>query len=187
MIVLLRYLVLSTLLTSCAYQVGFTNRALPHGYKQVYIPVFKNYTQEPGIELDFTNSLRTELERSRVARMTDPGLAEVELIGEISDLIYMPENPQSSSTSSTLPTGTVLASAYDIRLNVKLSLKKRSDGSTIWTSQFNSDKKYNAPRVTMAGINTVNPLYNLSARRQQIQIMSETMMAEAYERMTENF
>lgn len=187
MIVLLRYLILSTLLTSCAYQAGFANRSLPGGYKQVYVPVFKNYTQEPGIEVDFTNSMRQELERSRIARMTNANQSEVELVGEISTLQYTPENPQSSTTVTSLPTGTVLAYAYDIRLTVKLTLKRRSDGAPLWTTVVGGGRTYNAPRVTMAGINTVNPLYNLSARRQQIQIMSETMMAEGYERMTENF
>jgi hypothetical protein len=171
--------------SGCAsYHWGSANRTLPGGYRQVFIPVFKNYTQEPGVEVDFTNAIRQEFERSKVARLSDPERAEVEILGELINLQYVPEAP---IQGGTLPTGTVLATAYEIRLLVRITLKKKSDGSVLWTSDFTNSRSYIAPQATMAGINTVNPLYNLSARRQNIQIMSGSMMAEAHDRMTENF
>lgn len=39
------------LLASCAYRLGSPDRGLPGGYRQVYIPMFKNMSQEPGIEV----------------------------------------------------------------------------------------------------------------------------------------
>ncbi len=178
-------LLLTALFTSCAsYRWGQSERTLPGGYRQVFIPVFKNYTQEPGVGVDFTNAIRQEFERSKVARLSDPERAEVEILGELMTLSYVPEAP---IQGGTLPTGTVLATAYDIRLLVRITLKKKSDGSVLWTSDFTSTRSYIASQATMAGINTVNPLYNLSARRQNLQIMSTTMMAEAHDRMTENF
>jgi hypothetical protein len=157
---------------------------MPGGYRQVFIPVFKNYSMEPGIEMDFTSAIRQEFERSRVARVSEPERAEVELVGEIKSVQYVPETP---IQGGTLPTGTVLATAYEIRLEVKITLKRKSDGAVLWTSNFTNSRSYIAPQVTMAGVNTVNPLYNLSARRQNIQIISSAMMAEAHDRMTENF
>jgi len=150
----------------------------------VHIPIFKNYTMEPGIEVDFTNAIRQEFERSRVARISEPERSEVVLVGELVTLDYVSQAP---SQLSTLPTGTVLATQYDIRLLVKMTLKRKSDGVVLWTSEFNSSRSYLAPQVTMAGVNTVNPLYNLSARRQNITILSANMMAEAHDRLTENF
>ncbi len=150
----------------------------------MHIPIFKNYTMEPGIEVDFTNAIRQEFERSRVARISEPERSEVVLVGELVTLDYVSQAP---SQLSTLPTGTVLATQYDIRLLVKMTLKRKSDGVVLWTSEFNSSRSYLAPQVTMAGVNTVNPLYNLSARRQNITILSANMMAEAHDRLTENF
>lgn len=171
-------------LTSCAYRWGAPDRALPGSYKQVYIPIFKNLTKEPGIELEFTNAIRQEFERSKIARISEPEQAEVELQGEISSLQYSPEAPKEGGT---LPLGTVIATQYNIRLNVHITLKKRADQSILWSGDFSSQRSYIAPQVTMSGINTVNPLYNLSARRQNIQVMSATLMSEAHDRMTENF
>ncbi len=174
----------ASLFTACAYHWGNSDRTLPGGYRQVHIPVFKNYTSEPGIEVDFTDAIRQEFERSRVARLSEPSRSEVVLIGEILTLTYVPQAP---IQGGTLPIGTVLATAYDIRLSARVTLRRKSDGSVLWTSDFVNSRSYLAPQVTMAAINTVNPLYNLSARRQNIQILSLAMMAEAHDRMTENF
>ena len=172
------------LMTGCSYRWGSPDRTLPGAYKQVYIPIFKNYSQEPSVELDFTNSLRQEFERSKIARNSDPAQAEVEIVGEILSISYAPDAPKEGGT---LPTGTVLATQYLIKLNLRITLKKKADGSLLWTSDFSQQRSYLAPQVTMAGLNSVNPLYNLSARRQNIQVMSLAMMAEAHDRMTENF
>ena len=72
-------------LTSCAYRWGSPDRSLPGGYRQVYIPVFKNLTPEPGIEVDFTNALRREFERSKIARISEYDAADAEI--KISDVI----------------------------------------------------------------------------------------------------
>lgn len=171
-------------MTSCAYRWGSPDRSLPGGYRQVYIPVFRNLTPEPGIEVDFTNALRREFERSKIARVSDQQAADAEIVGEISSLGYRPEAPKEGTT---LPTGTVLVTQYNIVLVVKITLKKKADQTVLWTGDFNSQRTYLAPQVTAAGINTVNPLYNLSARRQNIQVISNALMAEAHDRLTENF
>jgi hypothetical protein len=157
---------------------------IPGGYKLVSVPMFKNYSMEPGIEVYYTSALRREFERSRVAAVTDSNNAEVELIGEIMSITYVPQSPQ---TGGTYPTGTVLAGSYDIRALVKLTLKRKSDGKELWASSFSSTRNYGAPDVTMAGINTVDPLYGQSARRITIQTLSQTMMAEAHDRLSESF
>jgi len=177
-------LFLSLLLTSCAYRWGAPDRSLPGGYRRVYIPVFRNLTNEPGIEVDFTNALRREFERSKIARVSTPEMADAEIIGEIKSLDYRPEAPKEGDT---LPTGTVIVTQYNIVLSVKVMLKRKADQSILWSGDFSSQRPYLAPQVTAAGINTVNPLYNLSARRQNIQVISGSLMAEAHDRLTENF
>jgi TolB-like protein len=175
--------VLSVALSSCAYRMGNAGRALPNDYKQVHVPIFKNTTQEPGIELGFTEALIQELERSKIARVTAENIAEGVLVGEIFDVTYQ----SGAATTRDLPTGSVLASEFRILVGVRVTLMRKSDLTPVWSQEFRSERTYVAPQVTAAGINTVNPLYNLSARRQNIQVMALELMSEAHDRLTENF
>lgn len=182
-------LVLFLFLSGCAYRLGTPTRSIPGGYKQISVPVFKNKTQETGIEMAFTNSLIQEFQRSRVARVVDNSLSEVAVIGEITSVQYLPGAKRTAGDSSALylPSGTVLASEYRILLNVTVKVVRQADGTELWSGGFSGERTYQAPLVTLAGVNSVNPLYNLSARRQNIDVMSLDLMAEAHDRITENF
>jgi TolB-like protein len=182
-------LVLFLFLSGCAYRLGTPTRTIPGGYKQISVPVFKNKTQETGIEMVFTNSLIQEFQRSRVARVVDNSLSEVAVIGEITSISYLPGAKRIAGDSSApyLPSGTVLASEYRILLNVTVKVVRQADGTELWSGGFSGERTYQAPLVTLAGVNSVNPLYNLSARRQNIDVMSLDLMAEAHDRITENF
>jgi hypothetical protein len=179
------WIFLALCLGSCAYHMGSPDRSLPFHYKQVTIPIFRNLSMEPSIEVAFTNSLIKEFERSKIARIVDPAQAEVVIDGQIQSVAYIPGGKKDSS--SGLPMGAVLATTYDIQVVVTLTLKRQSDQSVLWTGQFTRGRSYNAPQVTLPGINTVNPLYNLSARRQNFDTLAADMMAEAHDRLTENF
>jgi hypothetical protein len=160
---------------------------LPGGYHQVYIPVFKNKSMEPGIEVAFTNSLIQEFERAKIGRVTDSNQAEVVVEGVITGVTYAKSGTDKTDKDTPLPMGTVLASSYQILITADVTLKRNSDKSVLWSGTFNGERTYNAPLVTTAGVNTVNPLYNLSARRQNIDQIAAEMMSEAHDRMTENF
>ncbi|WP_413578237.1 LptE family protein [Bdellovibrio sp. HCB290] len=175
-------------LTGCAYQLGVASRTIPGGYKQISVPVFKNKTQEPGIEVAFTNSLIHEFQRSRVARVVDNSLSEVAVIGQIDNVQYLPGAKRvSGESSSYLPDGSVIASEYRILLTVTVKVVRQADGTELWGGSFAGERTYAAPQVTLAGVNSVDPLYNLSARRQNIDLMANDLMLEAHDRITENF
>lgn len=175
-------------LTGCAYRLGSPDRSLPGGYRQVYIPVFKNKSMEPGIEVAFTNSLIQEFERTKIGRVTEASQAEVLVEGVITSVTYAKSGTDLTGDKSTpLPMGAVLATQYQILVTADVTLKRNSDKSVLWTGTFNGERTYQAPQVTTAGVNTVNPLYNLSARRQNIDQIAAEMMSEAHDRMTENF
>ncbi len=180
-------LVLSVFLSGCAYHVGAATRSIPGGYKQISVPIFKNKTQEVGIELSFTNALIQEFQRSRVARVVDNSLSDASVIGQIDSVTYLPGAKRVAGDSSYLPKGTVIASEYRILIKVHVSVVKQADGLELWSGNFSGERTYTAPQVTLAGVNSVNPLYNLSARRQNIDIMAIDIMTEAYDRITENF
>jgi hypothetical protein len=178
-------LVLSLFLSACSYRLGAPDRILPGGYKQISIPIFKNLSQEPGIEVSFTNAMIQEFSRSKSARVVDPIFAEAQLIGEILSVQYRPAGEVVSTPP--LPTGTVLATTYNILMKVKVTLRRRSDGAILSEETYSREQPYTAPQVKQAGINTVNPLYNLSSRRQNIDLMAMDMMSEAHDRISENF
>lgn len=174
--------------SGCAYSVGSGARSIPGGYKQISIPVFKNKTQEVGIEVGYTNALVQEFQRSRIARIVDNSLSEVAIIGQIDSVQYIPGAKRVADGKTTyLPEGTVLAAEYRILMSVTVKLVRQADGTELWSGNFTGERTYAAPQVTLAGVNSVNPLYNLSARRQNIDIMANDMMVEAHDRITENF
>lgn len=178
-----------TTLSGCAYRLGAAARTIPGGYRQISVPVFKNKTQETGIEVAFSNALIQEFQRSRIARVVDNSLSEVAVVGEIDSIQYLPGSPRKAGEASAqyLPTGTVIASEYRILMRVTVRIVRQADGTELWSGSFSGERTYAAPQVTLAGVNSVNPLYNLSARRQNIDIMANDIMTEAHDRITENF
>lgn len=169
--------------------MGMSSRSLPGGYKYLSIPIFKNKTQETGIEVSFTNALIQEFEKSQVGKVTNEGLSDVKIIGVIDTVQYLPGGKKSEGDPAApyLPKGTVLATDYRILVTVNVRIVRLVDNTQIWTGSFSGERTYNAPQVTLAGVNSVNPLYNLSARRQNIDTVANDMMAEAHDRITENF
>ena len=191
--VFLYFVVLSvfwiTGLSGCAYQFGKASRSIPGGYKTISLPVFKNRSYETGMEVVFTNALIQEFTRSQVARVVNDDVSDVRIEGEILSIDYYPTQYQTAGDTSApyLPKGSVLASQYLIDVKVMIRVLRRSDQAKLWESTFASQKSYAAPVVTLPGVNSVNPLYNLSAKRQNLQVVAADIMAEAHSRITENF
>lgn len=171
--------------------MGSPDRSLPGGYRQVFIPMFKNQSMEPGIEVAFTNALILEFEKAKIGHIVDEKEAEVVVEGVIERVDFTRAGPPDTSdpekAKNKLPTGTVRTFAYDIIITAQIFLRKTSDQSVLWSGKFVGDRTYNAPRIETAVVNTVNPLYNQSARRQNIDSKASEMMAEAHNRITENF
>ncbi len=178
---------ISVLTGGCAYRLSSPDRGLPGGYHQVFIPVFKNRTQETGIEVAFTNALIKEFERAKIGRVVEASQAEVIVEGVIDSVTYTKSDDIGADSVSDLPLGTVLSTKYQILINAQISLRRNSDKAILWQGSFRGERSYNAPQVKTAGVNTVNPLYNLSARRQNIEQKATEMMSEAHDRITENF
>ncbi|MFN7903574.1 MAG: LptE family protein [Pseudobdellovibrionaceae bacterium] len=171
----------------CGYSFGPKDRSIPGGYKKIAVPIFKNKSQEVGAELSFTNSLLQEFQRSKVADVVPESMAEAIIRGEITSIKYTGQGNLKAGVNNTLPLDTVLAAEYLINLEVSVVLVRAVDGKVLWQSVFRGEKTYYAPQITRVGLNSANPLYNLSSRRQNIDLMALDLMAEAYGRITENF
>jgi hypothetical protein len=189
LVLLLLLSVLSGAISSCAYRFGSPERRIPGGYHLIAVPVFSNKTQEVTIETFFTHSMIMEVERSSLATITPKEESQAILMGEITKIDYILGTEVTPTTPGfeSLPKGTVLSKEYRIIAEANIRLVRSSDKAVLWEGSVQGEKRYPAPVITKEVLNTANPLYNQSAKIQNIQQMSQDMMAEAYERMTENF
>jgi hypothetical protein len=184
---------LSFAIAGCAYHFGDQERDIPGGYRTVAVPVFKNKTMETGIEVYFTNAMIREFERSRIGSVTEQAQAQTTLEGTIDSVEYIPTSEISNSdkkngiTTKPLPEFSVLTTEYRIFVRTTLRLLRNSDKKVLWEGNFEGERSYLAPKIGKAVINTANPLYNQSARYQNIQVMAGDIMNEAHNRLTENF
>jgi hypothetical protein len=192
-------------LSGCAsYHFGQYKRALPGGYDRVAIPLFLNKTQEAGIETHFTESLRMEFERSRLARVTSKNDAQVILEGTITATSYTggvsitggdqsskeirtPYPVDGAANTNPLPQGTFLNKEYYTTVTVRLVARKVSDNSVLWEGDFSSQRQFFAPLIGTPGINTANPLYMNTSRQETVARIAKDLMSEAHDRLTENF
>lgn len=171
---------------SCAYRQGAPERTIPGGYHQVRVPMFKNLSQEVGIETSFTNAMIDELLQTRVAKL-NPN-AEVDVLGTIESVSYVP-----SGKSNIAPAGkfdddqVVLAAEYRVIIVIDMAVKKRSDEQVLWLGKFTGERTFSAAQIKAPIVNSANPLYNLSAKRRNIAELAQDMVAEATDKMTENF
>lgn len=181
------FYVISFMLAGCAYQWGSSERSLPGGYRQISIPVFANATQEVGIEVDFTNALIREFERSKVARVVNDQTAAVRLEGNVESLNLVADAPAKEEEITALPKDTAYFTQYRIFARTRLRLRRLSDQAVVWEGTFSNEKVYPTPRIGSAVVNSANALYNQSVRRDTVGSLAREMMEEAHDRMTENF
>lgn len=178
------------LTAGCAYHFGFSERGLPGGYDKVAIPIFKNKTDQVGIEADFTNALIQNFESSRVARIIDKKTAPIRIEGNITS-VEITHSPGTLGGSNSgiphLPDGVVLATEYRMVVQAKMRIVRQSDEKVIWQGNFQNEKAFSGARVGEPVVNSANALYNQSIRKQKLAELAQDMMAEAFERMTENF
>jgi hypothetical protein len=175
--------------SGCAYRFGLSDRALPGGYTEVAVPVFKNKTQDVGIEMYFTNALIRRFARSQVARVTSKEDSPVTLEGTIRqiDTVPGPGLTNADSQLHTLPDNAVLTSDYRMVVAVDMVLKRKSDDKILWRGTFNNERVYQAALIGGQVSNSADPLYDHNARMQTLSLLAEDMMQEAHDRITENF
>jgi hypothetical protein len=185
---LIAFITVLLFLAGCSYRWGFRERAVPGGYKQIAIPIFKNKTPEVGIEADFTNALVRRFERSQVASITSKNGAPVRLEGIIEKLdVQSGPGLRGGDPNTLLPTDAILTTEYHLFVRCKIKVLRQSDEKVLWEGVIAQQKNYQAPRIGEPVVNSANALYNESARRYTLGQLAEEMMSEAHDRITENF
>jgi hypothetical protein len=170
-------------MTGCAYHPGRGERQIPGGYRTVAVPVFKNMTHESGVEVYFTNAFIREMQRARIGSLTDKSAAQVTVDGSIDQI----EFNGTTIGQNGMPEGAVLNANYTIVVTSTVRVRRNSDQQTLWQGTFTSNRSYRTPKIGYGPLTGANALYNHSAHYQNIEIMAADLMAEAHDRMTENF
>jgi len=173
---------------SCGYNWGHYNRALPEGYKTVFVDVFDNKSQEPVAEILFTNAIIKELQRSGFVLVRDKSRAEVVLKGTVMTVAFAGLNSTTSfSDAQNQAFRSSLFTQYQVNIASNLKLYRAIDNKMLWQTTVRGGKTYFGPRLTNAGLRSSNPLYNQSARKRTMKVVAQEMMNEAFDRMTETF
>ncbi len=151
--------------------------------------MFKNESADVGIEPYFTNALIRRFSRSSVARVTEKDVSPLVLLGTIEKVrtINGPAVTNTPNQLESLPDNAVLITEYRLVVQTRIVLKRRSDDKIMWQGSFSNEKVYTPPRIGTAVVNSANATYNQSARMETISRLADEMMAEAHDRMTENF
>jgi len=175
--------------------MGYSYQELPRGMKSLYIPIFKNDTQDVGPEADFTNKLTQEVKRSKVAKILGKEQADGLLEGRIVSITRSQTAHDSKQRGETgkvsglinLPQGTYVATEFLISVKVELLLRDRKTKNTVWKQWFEDRALYSSARLALTGINTSSPNYTESEDKRVIRQLAGVMMEEAVGRLTENF
>lgn len=175
------------LLGGCGYHFGQLDRRVPGGFQRLAIPVFDNTSMEVNVENLFTNALRLEFERSKVAQIVSIKESEAIVQGKIESLQVEIDPNSRVQELAFLPSNTVLSTQYRLKVTVSLVLKEKDNAKVIWQGKVTNEKVYSAAQVTLSGVNSANPLYNQSAKIENVSALARDMMAEAHDRITENF
>ncbi len=176
-------------ITGCAYKLSSKVDTLPQNVRVIYAPLFKNVSTEPGLEVYFTNSMKRELLNSKVVKLVDSELvSDAVLYGRVSNVeIVSEEGAIEAKDTQFLPKNTILSTTTKITVTVDLRLQRKNSSEVLWSSQFKQSRNYTPPQLTLPVINSANNLYNLSARRQTLETLSEEMMQLAFDRLVDNF
>jgi TolB-like protein len=174
---------------SCAYKLSNAVDGLPGGIKTITVPLFKNESKEPNIEVYFTNSFRSEVLRfGRINLVNNESLAEAVVTGTIKSVkIVSDESVIESRNATYLPYGTVLATQVKVAVVVAMKMTEIKTQKVLWSGDYEQSKNYTPPQITLPVINSANNLYNLSERRQTLETISKDMMQLALDRLVDNF
>ena len=158
------FLIAFSLLTSCGYQWGNRNEALPGRYREIAVPIFRNKTQEVGSEVYFTNAMIEEIVRSNNS-ITSQDKAEIVLEGEVSRIEVRGEGLANVSSLSTpqVAVDIELVSSYKVLVDVVIRVRKKSDQKVLFNQHFTGERSFASAQIGKADLNSANPNYNQSA------------------------
>lgn len=191
MIFISRFIFFNALLFfwGCAYKLSNKVDSLPGAVKSIYVPVFNNLSPEPGVEVFFTDSMKSEILRSGYARIQNSEQdSDAVLVGTIKSVNFVTDDSViEAKNTSYMPSGTVLSAQVTVTVTVSVVLRRKLSTEALWSSDFTQSRNYVPPQVTLPVLNTANNLYNQTAKRQTLSVLSSEIMQLAFDRLVDNF
>ncbi len=150
------------------------------------VPMFTNETMITGIETYFTNEIKAQFYRSKIADIS--ANAPIKIMGKIRRVyIDQTEARGNQEDFKNLPSNTVLTTTYNMTIDVMILVVRLSDNKVIWQSDFSDYLPFSGAQLKLEGINPSNTLYNQSEIQNNVKLLAQIMMSEAHSRLTENF
>jgi hypothetical protein len=166
--------------TGCGYHLR-GQVAPPAGVRSVAVPTFANRTYEPGLELPFTQQLRSEMLLGKGVRLeTDRGHADAIVSGEV---ISFRAVPTVLITPKNFPQDRRLPTRYRAIVEVRVSLVSTGTGEVLWEDVLEGTEEYDSG-VAAEGF---EPLALEAQQRTAIAVIAQDLMREAYDRMMTDF
>ncbi|MCB0378988.1 MAG: LptE family protein [Bdellovibrionales bacterium] len=192
----MRLIALSLLLSlcQCGYNWGRGERKLPGEHHTVFVAMFENRSTAVGAEADFTQAMIQELERSGFAVVAKKEAAEIIISGTIINVgvsgrasigTFSSVDNLNKTAHSNFDASMFLDFVLSVDANILVTRTK--DDKMIWQTFISRQRPYQGPRLKKDGLRSSNPLYNQSAKKNAVRLIAKDMMAEAFDRMTENF
>lgn len=123
---------LAPLIAGCGYNLVGKGSSVPKNVRTISIPTFTNVSQEPGIEVTFTQVVREEFIRDGRLKVVDSRKADWLLTGEIQGYALSPVSFDSSDN----------VTAYWIEMALTVKLKDRRNKKDIFEQSFNPHWDY---------------------------------------------
>lgn len=155
-------------LAGCGYAFSGGVVNLPPGVETIAIPVFENKTAEPGIELDFTNSLAFEFNRSGALKVVAPP-GDLVLSGAIAKVLVEP----------VAYSRAVIATERRVLMRISARLTLNSTGQVLWEDRDILDNEVFSVES--------DPTSTERNRREAIRRISERVAQQIHNRALEGF
>lgn len=165
----------------CGYRLkGEVNP--PAGIKSVMVPTFVNKTYEPGLELAFTERLRSEFLKGKGAQLVlSRERADAVLSGEVLTFRSVPTvlvEPARDIGGARLQ-----PRRYRAIVEVRISLVSVETGEVLWEDRLEGTEEYDAGEAPEG----FEPLAREAQQQSAIAALAEDLMREAYDRIMSDF
>ncbi len=139
------------MMAGCGYGLVGGGSSLPKNVHTISIPTFTNSSKEPGIERQFTQTLREEFIKDGRLKVADSVKADWRLTGEIKRYSLKPVSFDSQDN----------VTGYWIEMALIMELTDRKNRKTIFKQKFNPRWDYNVTsKVSISNIRRVEGIEN---------------------------
>ncbi len=165
-----------------------SNTSLPGGYTTIFLKDIENNTLEVGLESDFRELFFRQFGTSQYIQLKPDSQSETELKITVESVLVSPTGALSRRDLPSLPSGKSLASSYRVVLNIYAELRNNLPSrKLLWAQKFSANRIFSASRIGSEVFNSVNALYDESAKKETLKVLTKELAEEVYISVMEGF